>query len=249
MQENSTKSDLYFRGFFAFALWGFIPPEGGDIFKSSLIASVIDKETNIASDMSRSSVKEKDADDKKYVRDLENRGSSSTQDEVTNLSNIMIKGRKEMQKQKLFRCRISKVEFRMKFAASRVNEIREEISEMKEESDCEEKDTRIKSLKIELKKTRNDKQSFYNTWNQITEAEVSRRTLIDIESDEDVIEVVDGPDDVSFSTMSTYESGSKHRKTVSNIPSTDHDNSDNVRNGTDTNDEITDKVPATDVAV
>ena len=249
LQENSTKSDLYFRGFFSFALWGFIPPEGGDVFKSSLIGLVIDKETNIASDMSRSSVKEKDAEDKKYMRDLENRGCSSSQDKVNNLSKIMIKGRKEMQKQKFFRCRISKVEFQMKFAASRVNEIREEISEMKEESDCEEKDTSIKRLKMELKKTRDDKQSFYNTWNQITEAEVSRRTLINIKSDEDVIEVVDGPDDVSFSTMSTYESGSKRRKTVSNIPGTGHENSNNVRNSTDTNDEITDKVPAIDLAV
>lgn len=32
----------YFKGYFAFALWGYIPPEGGERFKSTLMTTVID---------------------------------------------------------------------------------------------------------------------------------------------------------------------------------------------------------------
>ena len=34
--------EQYFKDFFAFALWGFIPPDGGDKHKSSLMATVVD---------------------------------------------------------------------------------------------------------------------------------------------------------------------------------------------------------------
>ena len=35
-------ADEYFKVFFAFALWGFIPPGGGDYFKSALMAAVVE---------------------------------------------------------------------------------------------------------------------------------------------------------------------------------------------------------------
>ena len=34
-------ADEYFKSFSAFALWGFIPPDGGDYFKSTLMAILV----------------------------------------------------------------------------------------------------------------------------------------------------------------------------------------------------------------
>ena len=36
-KESKESNDSYFKGFIAFSLWGYIPPDGGEIFQSSLI--------------------------------------------------------------------------------------------------------------------------------------------------------------------------------------------------------------------
>ena len=43
-QDDKTTpvTDDYFQGYFAFALWGYIPREGGDKYKSSLIGTIVE---------------------------------------------------------------------------------------------------------------------------------------------------------------------------------------------------------------
>ena len=63
-----------------------------------------------------------------------------------------------MQKQRLFKCRVNKIEFELRFAASRINEIREELKELKEDADSDNNiDLETKQLKQELKLTRQSK--------------------------------------------------------------------------------------------
>ena len=188
---NKKKTEDYFKGFFAFALWGFIPPPGGDGYKSALISSVVDTETSIAKDMSRNSRKIAEVTQKAHERELEKRGTSSTSDvkELTDLVQMFKKGKKEMSKQRLFRVRIGRINDEMKMSTTRVNEIRVEIQDLKDdlENDGDEDDIKEqqRELKNELKLLRYDKKSLYSRWKVMTDAEEARQTLLDIESDEE----------------------------------------------------------------
>ena len=51
------------------------------------------------------------------------------------IKSIIISGRQELEKQKLFKYRTNKIEFDMKYYADRVKEINEEISELKEDAE------------------------------------------------------------------------------------------------------------------
>ena len=91
-----------------------------------------------------------------------------------------------MQKQRLFKCRVNKIEFELRFAASGINEIRQELKELKDDADDEDDiDEEIEDLKNELKKTRQSKKDSYKNWQVVTEAEEVRRTMLDIEGDEE----------------------------------------------------------------
>ena len=70
--------DDYFKGFFAFALWGYIPLEGGERFKSTLITTVVDTKLKPEKKNGRKSVKEEEAQENKYVRELEACGTSKS---------------------------------------------------------------------------------------------------------------------------------------------------------------------------
>ena len=48
--DNSSKkkvSDDYFKGYFAFALWGYIPPDGGEEYKTSFIETVVKRDMKV----------------------------------------------------------------------------------------------------------------------------------------------------------------------------------------------------------
>ena len=62
-----------------------------------------------------------------------------------------MKFRKELEIQRLFKCRTDKIEFGIKFHANRVTEIREEIAELKKDG-LGADDDEIVALKAELKK-------------------------------------------------------------------------------------------------
>ena len=90
--------DDYFRGYFAFALWGYIPPEGGEQYKSSLMGTVVDTGGSVKEENSRKGARDMKVEEKSYQKALDERGVNNSvidrNDKLDALSDIMIKGRK-----------------------------------------------------------------------------------------------------------------------------------------------------------
>ena len=104
-------------------------------------------------------------------------------------TDIVVKGRQEVHKQKLFKLSLNSIEFKLRYAGEQIVEIKEEIKELKEfledGDDDENKDTEIEvnKLQIELKNTRQRKKDLFDNWKSTTSSEESRRTLLDNEKD------------------------------------------------------------------
>ena len=81
-------------------LWGFIPPDGGDYFESTLMAAVVETGLKGKKENDRNAVKKAEKEEKAYIKYLEVRGSDKfTEEEAghyTALTSIIVKGRKEM---------------------------------------------------------------------------------------------------------------------------------------------------------
>ena len=76
-EAASVPEEEYFKGFFAFALFGYIPPDGGEKYKSSLMLTVVDKPVKIDKKDGRAAVKEDEKKDKQFIKGLELRGKSA----------------------------------------------------------------------------------------------------------------------------------------------------------------------------
>ena len=214
--------DYYFRGFFAFALWGYIPPDGGDNYKSSLIGTIVDTGVKVKKENGRGVIREKKAIEKQHVKDYESwgvsrdvsrgvsRGIKENNDQLGELGNILMKGRKEMAKQRLFKCRINKIEFQLKYQTSRIKEIQDEIREVREDGDGDIDVNVLSELKRELKESWKAKKEAYEKWSVITDAEEGRRTLMDMNDDNDGIVTVEPYVDC----MKSIESGSSLTESV-----------------------------------
>ena len=128
-------------------------------------------------------------DEKSYMAELDNRGMNQSQKDENNkikeITEIMMKGRKEMAKQRLYKCRIDKIEFEMRNYSSRINEIVDELKELREDgdSDDETKDE-VKQLKSELKSVRRSRKDVFQNLTVVTQAEEAMRTMVTIEDDE-----------------------------------------------------------------
>ena len=77
---------------------GYIPPNAGDDFKSTLMATVVDTSVKNKKCNGREAVKEAEKEEKAYLKEMDVRGTDKfSQDEASrysNLTEIMIKGRK-----------------------------------------------------------------------------------------------------------------------------------------------------------
>ena len=93
--KNASNSDdiddlpkeVYIKGFFAFVLWGFIPPDGREQYTSALITVVNDTKSKTKKEDSRNAVKKAEANDKEYMRSLEVRGNRKAANEEGELFN------------------------------------------------------------------------------------------------------------------------------------------------------------------
>ena len=179
----SLPPDEIFKGFLAFALWGFITPEGGDQYKSTLMATVVDTETKPKKENGRKAVKIAEGIDKDAARILDVRGDSISAkkqaEQMLALTGIMIDGRTELKKMQLYKVRIGKLELELKYHASRINELKEEVKELKEDGYLEDDETKIdlKELKGELKRLKELRNSTFQNLNIVMGAEVERRAM------------------------------------------------------------------------
>ena len=193
--DEEMPSDTYFKGFFAFALWGYIPPPGGETFKSSLMATVIDKDVKAKKEDGRAEVKKEKLKNELLTQSLEARGTPRVIEaegiRFKTITDIMVKGRQELNKQKLFKLSINKIEFELRYAGERIGEIKEEIKELKEmmedgsdDDDIDNTKDELKTLRIKLKKTRERKKQLFDEWKNTTSSETCRRTLLDNQQDD-----------------------------------------------------------------
>ena len=122
----------------------------------------MDTGDKVKKENARSAIREKNSIEKQYVKDLDRRGDSRLNKEANGqlgeLGSILMKGRKEMAKQRLFKCHIDKIAFQMKYQTSRIKEIQYEIKHLR--GDGNDNDVALSELKIELKKSRNKKRKF-----------------------------------------------------------------------------------------
>ena len=133
------------------------------------MAAVVDTGSKPLKENGRNAVKKAEEKEKAYVKELEVRGKGKFADveagRLNTLTNIMVKGRKEMSKLRLFKIRVNKIEFELKFTASRIKEILEEIKELREDCDGDaDVLLEIIDLKEELKKTRKAKKDTFQNW-------------------------------------------------------------------------------------
>jgi hypothetical protein len=195
----------------AFALWGFIPPEGGEQYKSSIVDTVVVDELNGTSSKksnSRRAVKKAEAQLKDYERDLERRGTTTAKrgssttleskqdDDIAKLMDVMVSGRKELNNQRLFQLRKRKCEGIINYNDKIIKELKDEIKDAKDEGASQEE---LQKLKDDLVKAKKDRADAYQNWMVLNSAEEERRITIDITND---IEIDDCVSSVTTSTPS-----------------------------------------------
>ena len=186
--ETDVKED-YFKGYFAFALWGYIPPTGGEKYKTAFINTVVKPGAKVKIKQGRKTQREVKKEEKSYMIELDNRGTNQSNkdenDTIMEITEIMMKGCKEMSKQRLYKCRIDKIEFEMRYYSSRIKEIVDELKELREDGDSDdEKENEVKQLKSELKSVRRSKKNAFQNWTVVTQAEEVRRTMVTIADDD-----------------------------------------------------------------
>ena len=93
------------------------------------MTAVIDKKLKAEKKDGRAAIKNKNNADNKYTKELEARVTLKTvADESTRLSviiDMMVKGRQEIQKQRLYKSRLNNIEFAIKYEGNRINGIKE----------------------------------------------------------------------------------------------------------------------------
>ena len=93
---------MYFKGFIAFSLWGFIPPPGGEMHKSKLIQTLQYPKRLKNKAGGRNDTKSKKNERSQNLKELEYQGTPkdlrSKESEMQGIQYIIINGRKEAQK-------------------------------------------------------------------------------------------------------------------------------------------------------
>ena len=142
--------NTYFKGLLTFALWGYIPPSGGEKYKSSMIHSVVQKETKITKTDSRRGSSVLLSDEKKEVLSLLEK-SGVRKNSISDITTIMSNGRLERKKQKLYEVKIDSVEYDIRFHTNRILELQSEVKELKEELRDDPDDTENQIMLIKTK--------------------------------------------------------------------------------------------------
>ena len=156
---------------------------------------------------------------------------------IEGITSIIVKGRKEQEKQRLYLCRLNSIQFEMKYSGNKISELRIMIKELKEDDEDEaETISSIKKLKIELATWREKKDKLFITWQHVRDAELERRTAIDVNDDSD------GPIDIIttsvmpsvMTAVTDVKSPSRKRKvsTVSNDVKTSIDETEDTIDNT-----------------
>ena len=172
--EEAQKDDLpietYFKGFFSFVIWGYIPPPGFEKLKS-MSMNAIAKPNNVKDKQaSRENTKKEEAERKANDALLDQRGELAFQQHEKKISDILVKGRLEMQQQQLFTVKSDNIKDDITFINDMLKDLREEYL-MLDAGNLSEKNR----IRNEMASLRNEKTTKYNSWKQLCAGEESRR--------------------------------------------------------------------------
>ena len=169
--------DVYFKGFFAFAVWGYIPPPGGDEFQSLFIKTVLDKKAvDKMPGLGRAAAKEEEQKEDNFDCWLDTRGITSPNKSHSHplassnqlINDLMAKGRMEEQRQKTYRVKVDRLEFQMQFQTDRMSEVKDKLRLLDSDKESEKR-----RLKVEWKEITKEKQNLYEEWKKVTSMEES----------------------------------------------------------------------------
>ena len=171
IDDDEAPDDWYFKGYLAFALWGFIPAPGGEKYKSILMGSVDDFHSK-RKHGSRKEIRQNNKDRSDADRKLDKRGETKDEENISdkNLTNLMVNGRMEMQSQKIYESKVSKLQYQVIYHKDLMQEVKEEMAFL----DSDDKKGK-KALQDQWRALSKKKDSYYQEWLVVTEEERTRR--------------------------------------------------------------------------
>ena len=188
-ETNDPPKDVYFKGYFSFLLWGYIPPPGYEEYKS-LSMTTVEKKGERKRDkktLGRAASRKKDAENKLIDGRFEMRGTSRYDGVEKKITDLMVKGRIEMQTQKTFAVKKEKLEFLLKYEVDTISDLRADFWMCSSEDESEKLE-----LKNKIKEHQKERDKLKKEWEIITDKEQKRREVIvidwneDLEKDEDI---------------------------------------------------------------
>ena len=174
--KDSVPHDWYFKGYLAFALWGFIPAPGGEEYKSLLMQGVMKGKTKGGTRKEIRLLKKERSDTDRL---LDRRGETAAHVDSSidkHLSALLLRGRCEAQAQKTYKTKVQKLEYQMNFQSEKMKDYKEEIGFL----DPSEKEERNK-LREKWKQCSKEKDRLYVEWQQLTKTESVCREGVEIQ--------------------------------------------------------------------
>lgn len=182
--DDTVPYDWIFKGYIAFALWGHIHIPGGEKYKSLLMSS-IDGEEKVKGG-TRKELRNMKTARAAIDRLLEKRGDKKDGDKKDDagaidkqLADLLMKGRLETQKQKMFQSKVDQFQYQIDFINTKMRNIKDEL-DMLDSDDAEGK----KELKKQWKKCKDEREAIFQKLTELTQAENSRREGVQVEWDE-----------------------------------------------------------------
>ena len=172
---NDPPKDVYFKGYFSFLLWGYIPPPGYEHYKSLSMTTVEKKGDNKRDKktLGRASSRKSDTDNKLIDERFERRGTLRNDGVEKNITELMVKGRIEMQNQKTFAVKKEKLEFLLKYEVEAISDLRADFRMCSSEDESEKLD-----IKGRIKKHQKTRDELKEQWEKIINKEEKRREVI-----------------------------------------------------------------------
>ena len=173
--DDTVPYDWMFKGYIAFALWGHIPIPGGEKYKSLLMSS-IDGEEKVKGG-TRKELRNMRQARAAIDRALDKRGDKKDGDKKDDagaidkqLADLLMKGRLETQKQKLYQSKVDQFQYEIDFINTKMRNVKDEL-DMLDSDDADEK----KELKKQWKKCKDEREDIFQKLTELTQAENTRR--------------------------------------------------------------------------
>ena len=177
MDEKYPRCDgsLYFTGFFAFCLWGHIPPEGGEKYESSLTRVIEPLSFEHDINDGRAHVKAQDLQNKKLRSDKSKMSSTESQGSLmVHWTAVFSKNRYDSLKISHYQSKDNSLVIQIDGIKERINDIREDMKMLNCGKLSKKDATELKKLKTQVTKLISDKNKLIQERIEISKEEEER---------------------------------------------------------------------------